>query len=421
MTARPRAAVAGPRLLVVVLAAIVLVAACSTSSGTGAEPRVLRVLMTEDWVSDPFLDAVREFERSHPGVRIRIERGSINQMADAVRAGISSGDPPDVVQSHAYSSASLGLAQPLDDLWARHLTTGEFLPGAVDDVTWAGRRYGVPLDANAMALLYNAEHFAAAGLSPPGPHTTLEEFEQIARALTTPDGHRRGLAVPLSNWTTYGWVRAHGGEVATVGDDAMPRFTLDSPRAVDTLTFLARLVRDGVAFGPAPLDAVSADAYALFEAGRASMHTSGSWDLVRLRREAAGGRWGVALMPGAAAGGGTVIGGSSLWVPVGSDQRELAFEFMLHLTSDPYALRFAAEEGRLPVRPRLFDDEVFADPDLRAFLEQSQTASVPVINAFRDAIVAFEQALTDVLVHGAEPGAALGRAQARAVASHPPP
>lgn len=402
------------------LVAAALLAACG-GSGASAQPTVLRVLMTEDWVTDPFLDAVRDFETMHPEVRIRVERSSINQMVAEVRAGISRDEPPDVVQSHAYSSASLGLAQPLDDLWEGRLDPADFLPGAVEDVTWAGRLYGVPLDANAMALIYNADHFEQAGVSPPGPDTTLAEFERIAKALTTADGTRKGLAIPLSNWTTYGWIRAHGGEVTTVTDDGEPRFSLDSPRSVEALSFLAGLVADGAAFVPVPVDARSADAFALFASGQVSMHTSGSWDLVRVRREVADGRWGVALMPrDLQADSGTVIGGSSLWVPVGSDHRELAFEFMVHLTSDEYALRLATEEGRLPVRPRLFDDAALDDAELGMFLRQAQTAHPPLINAFDGAISAFERALEEILVEGGDPSDSLARAQARAEAAPTP-
>jgi ABC-type glycerol-3-phosphate transport system substrate-binding protein len=414
--------VLGARLVALGLAlalAAATLAACGDA--TPPEPTVLRVLMTDDWVTPPFIDAIREFERDHPDVRVNVSRGNISRMADAVRAGISSGEPPDVVQSHAFSAAGLGLAEPLDDLWAAHLRPEEFLPGAVEDVTWAGRRYGVPLDTNAMVVLYNADHFRDAGLAPPGPDTTFAEFEALARALTTPDGSRRGLAVSLSNWTSYGWVRANGGELVRVGDNGDVRLTLDAPPVVDALGFLARLVSDGWAFGPEPVDSRSADAYALFQAGLASMHTSGSWDLVRVRKEAPGTDWGVAMMPHALDGTGTVMGGSSLWVPRGSPNRELAFEFMLHVISDRYALRFAKEEGRLPVRPRLFSDPHFADPDLRVFLEQLPSARPLTLGAFDGASKAFEAALGDVLGNHQDAATALGEAQTRAVASLGPP
>jgi multiple sugar transport system substrate-binding protein len=403
-----------------VVAVLALVATGCGGSGSGGSDTVLHVMMTDDWVTAPYLDAVREFERTHPNVRVNTEKRQISDIVDEVRAGISSGNPPDLVQGHAHSGAGQQLAQPVDDLWQRHgLRPDEFLPGAVQDVTWGGRRYGLPLDSNAMVILYNIDHFRAAGLSPPGTTTSFADLERMAQALTTPDGSRRGLVIPLSTWVTYGWIKANGGEVVQVGPDGKPTFSFDQPAVVDAITYLDRMVDAGWAWGPIGPDARSADAYALFRSGAASMHTSGSWDLVKISKEAPGGNYGVALMPRGLSGAtaGTAMGGSSLWIPVGSDQRDLAFEFMLLLTSDRYALRFAKDEGRLPVRPRLFNDPYFQDPKLRVFVEQLNTAYPPILGALHEASEAFEDALTQIMREQAPPAAALQAAQARAAAS----
>ncbi|HVL27907.1 MAG TPA: extracellular solute-binding protein, partial [Acidimicrobiales bacterium] len=347
-----------------VTAAVVATACGGGGSGSTA---VLRVVMTDDWVTPPFTDAVREFERTHRGVRVDIDKGPIGRMADVVRAGIASGAPPDVVQGHAHTGAGQDLADPVDDLWVDHgISADEYLPGAVEDVTWAGRRYGVPLDSNAMALIYNRDIFDAAGVPPPDPSMSFLDFERMAARLTSPDGSRRALVVPVDTWVTYGWLRANGGGLVEVDEAGRPTFTLNQPAVVDTLAFLRRLIDTGIAYGPSGPDARSTDAYALFRSGAAAMYASGSWDLVRILREEPGGRYGVALMPRGTTGAtqGTAMGGSSLWIPRGAQNRELAFEFMLLLTSDRYALRFAREEGRLPVRPRVLSDPYFAEPRL---------------------------------------------------------
>ena len=399
--------------------ALVVGTACADAEPKGPDT-VLRVMMTDDWVTPPYIDAVREFERRHPNVRVDTDKASSGRMGDVVRAGISSGGPPDVVQSHAHTGAGQGLAQSVDDLWERHgLRPEEFIPGAVEDVTWGGRRYGLPLDSNAMVILYNVDHFRAAGIEPPGPSTTFADFERIAQALTTPDGSRRGLVIPLNTWVTYGWIKANGGELVEVDASGRPRFSFAEPPVVEAVGFLDRLIEAGWAYGPAGGDAASADAYALFRSGAASMHASGSWDLVKVLKEAPQGNYGVALMPRGLTGttAGTVMGGSSLWIPLGSKHRDLAFEFMLLLTSDPYALRLAKEEGRLPVRPRLFGDAYFQSPQLKVFMEQLATAHPPLLGALHEASAAFENALTQVLRQQADPEVALRAAQQSAVAT----
>jgi multiple sugar transport system substrate-binding protein len=369
-------------------------------------------------VTPPFVDAVRSFERLHPDVRIVIEKGPITIIPDAVRAGISSGAPPDVVQGHAFSAAGQGLAQPLDDLWAAHLDPAEFFPGAIEDVTWAGRLYGVPLDTNALVLMYNVDQLRGAGVPEPGPSITFAEFEALARALTTPDGQRRGFVVPNSTWWTYGWIRANGGEMVEITDDGRAHLSLDAPEVVQALDFLSGLIEKGYAFGPRAADSHTGDAVALFASGAASMYASGSWDLTALRKALPEANFRAALMPrgGGGATVGSAMGGSSMWVPQNAEQRELAFEFMTHLISDPHALRLAKEEGRLPVRARVFEDPYFADGDLRVFLEQLTTAHPPKLGAFDGPSEEFAAVLDDVFrTGGADPAVALRNAQLRAL------
>ena len=405
------------------LAALLLLVSVACVPEPTQPVTLLRVLMTDDWVSPPFLDAIRTFERAHPDVRVVIEKGPITLIPDGVRAGISSGAPPDVVQGHAFSAASQGLAQPLDDLWATRLRADEFFPGAVEDVTWDGRRYGVPLDTNALVLMYNADHLREAGVPEPGPGMTFGEFEAMARALTTPDGRRRGFVVPNSTWWTYGWIRANGGETLNVGDDGKVRLALDSPATIEAVSFLSGLIEKGYAFPPRAADSHTGDAVALFASGAASMYASGSWDLTALRKAVPAADFRTALMPrGDGAGpGGSAMGGSSMWVPEKAQHRRLAFEFMTHLISDDNALRLAKEEGRLPARPRVFDDPYFADRDQRVFLEQLATAHPPRLGAFHGPSEEFAAALDSVFrASGADPAVALAEAQQRALAALAP-
>ena len=402
---------------------VVLAAACSSrDDATPDQPTILRVLMTDDWVTDPFVAAVRDFERSHPNVRVDVDRAPISHMIDTVTAAIKSGVSPDVVQAHAFSAAAQGLAKPLDSLWAkgRPLDTDEFLPGAIDDVTWAGHLYGVPLDTNALFLLYDADQFTAAHVNPPDGTFTFASFETAARSLSAPDGSRRALAMPTSTWWTYGWIKANGGEVLHVDADRKVRLTFDDPAVVGALDYLGRLVRENLAFPPRAADSHSGDALALFRSGSAAALASGSWDLAIVKKDVAGAKYRSTLMPtGVAGNNATVMGGSSMFVPTGSHQKDLAFEFMAHLVSDTYALRLAKEEGRLPVRPRVYDDPYFDTPDLKAVIDQLPSASPFKLSAFPAAHDVFADAVDRVLRGGSDAAAVMAEAQERAQALIP--
>jgi multiple sugar transport system substrate-binding protein len=407
------------RSLALLLLLCAVLSACSSVPESGSPATRLRILMTDDWGSRPaFLAAVRDFESSHEGVRVDVQKLPIRNMAEAVRGQVTAGDPVDLVQWHAFAAGAQGLAEPVDDLWEEAgMKADEFFPGAITDVKWGENLYGVPLDINALVLFYRPENFAAAGLPPPGEAMTFGDLERYGDAMALPDGSRRVIAIANSYWAAYGWVRSNGGELVTVVD-GKPKFTLDAPEVVDTLAFLSRMVKEGKAFAPAGANS-SADSLALFRAGRAAMHASGSWDLANLDREALGTTYGAAPMPGGITGRteGSVTGGSSLFVPKGARNRKLAFELARTIIEDKHALRLAKEERRLPVRPRVYSDEFFDDPTLDVVLKQLETAHPLLIEAFPGAAAAWDAAFTEVMRNGADPATTLAAAQAKAESS----
>lgn len=400
------------------LVATALIAACAGLAGEQTEERaraagtVLQVLLADDWATvEPVIDAVRTFERDHPGVRVQVSGAQFSHIPDMALTGGRGGDPVDVAQWHAFAAGAQGLAEPLDDLWQGRLSADEFFPGAVDDVTWAGTRYGVPLDTNVLLLMANPRLLAERKAKlPQGPYT-FAEVEQIARTVTVGGRDVRGIALPSSAWVAYGWIRANGGEIVEVhGADV--RFTLDAPQVVEALGFLGRLAEEGLAFPPV-IAGSSEDAFSLFQAGKTALHLSGMWDAVAAGSETGGMEPLVLPLPQGARGTtrGTVLGGSSLYVPRGAPNRELAFEFMLHLASDGYALRLAEEEGRLPTRPRTFEAFVAQRPVFATALEELQWAAVMRLIAFPTAQAAFDKALEDIFTGRVDPAVALTRAQ----------
>ncbi len=376
--------------------------------------------MTDDWVTPPFLDAVRGFEAANDGIKVVIDKKPIATMLDDLASGNLGVTPPDVVQNHAFAAGSRGLARPVDDLWEKkHLTDAEFFPGAVDDVMWAGRHYGVPLDTNALVMVYNADLLRGAGVTAPSGPMTFADFEALARAVTTPDGSRRAIGLGTSIFRTYGWVAADGGNWLKLTPEGEPAFTLDSPETVEALTFIAGLVGKGLAFAPIPPGTGSSSVYALFESGTTVFQATGSWDVARLRKSRPDVEFGVIPMPRGRSGPGvgTSLGGSSLFIPADSKQAELAFDFMLHVTEDRYALRLAKDEGRLPVRPRVYADPYFDDPVQQTMLAEVKVARPAKLDAFPAVVSALSTGIDQMLREQKDPQATLAEVQRQAVAS----
>lgn len=396
------------------VAVLLVLTACS---GTTASETVIRVIMADDWAGTaPVVDVVRRFEASHPDVRVQIEPVAFEFMAEAIESGITAGDPVDVAQFHAFAMGALGLAERVDDLWSRHaLTEDEFFPGTVDDVRWGDALYGVPLDANAMLMVFNADAFRAADVPEPQPGYTFADLREMAERLDTVES--RALSFSSSTWRMFGWIVSNGGDVVRIGPDGSATFTFDLPQNVETLSFLAELVRDDLAFPPLGRLGDLEDAFELLRSEATTMLPTGSWDLAGL--EHAGVDWarGVAVMPSGARGragsGGSVLGGSSLLIPAGARNKDLAFEFMLAMIDDEAGVRLAREEGRLPARLSVYDDPFFQTAEMRTFFDQMLLAKPFLLEAFPAEHTIFRQAILTILRGERGAAAALADAQER--------
>jgi multiple sugar transport system substrate-binding protein len=405
------------RRVAVALLIAVVASACASTPGA-AEPTVLRVVMADDWASVPVVGQVIDaFERDHAGVRVEIQPSPFSQIPELVRSAMELGQPFELAHWHAFAAAAADTAEPIDDLWeTAGLRTSDYLPGAIEDVTWDGALYGLPLDVNALVLMVNAEQLEEAGLDPEDLRTP-ERFRAAAATLRSETEAEHAIAVTASSWSAYGWMTAAGGRLID-GTDAsgVPRFTFEDPGNVAALELLVDLVASGDAPPPFAPD-LSLDAIASFSSGETALHVSGSWDLPVTRR---------ALEEGSAvedimvlplpqqdpANPRTVLGGSSLFIPKGAQHRDLTFELMLALTADDVALALAAQEGRLPPRASVYDDPMFASsPDLAAFVEQLPDANVMPLIAYPEVANAFREGLERTLTQRRTPAEAMAEVQ----------
>jgi multiple sugar transport system substrate-binding protein len=413
------------RLVAALVGAGLLLVGCTGASGA-PDPVTLRVVLADDWASAPLVgEVVDAFEREHPGVRVQIHGSPFSQIPEVVAAAGELGQPYDLAHWHAFAAAAAGLAEPVDDLWdAAGLEPGGFLPGAVIDVTWDGRRYGLPLDVNALVLLANGDLLEAAGLTSDDLRGIDTFAERAAELAALPDTDH-ALVVTGSSWAAYGWIVAAGGQLvelapdgtAALDDEGLPTFTFEDPATVAALEALVELVRSGSAPPPLAPD-LAISAVAPFADGRAALHTSGSWDLPITRRamelDAEVDEVLVLPLPQAEpARPRTVLGGSSLFLPVGGDHRELAFALSRTLTEREIGVALAETEGRLPARRDAYDDPLFrSSPDLAAFVTQLDHAMVMPLIAFPEVSIAFVDGLEAVFAQRSTPAEAMADVQA---------
>ncbi len=366
-------------------------------------PFVLNVWFADDYYNEaPITDLMKEFKQAYPNITVAVNHSEWGRMRNRLRDAVGAGNPPDVAHQHAFVFGAQGFAEPLDDLWQAwgQEARNRFLPNALEDVTWNGVKYGVPLDINTIFLFYNKSMFKEAGLAEPGSNYTYAQLLSDARKLTKADGSRFGLAIKPGAWDVFGLVRSNGGELLDeTGGTATSR--LDDPANVQMLQLLTDMVnKDRVS--PQPANAGKRqDPVDLFKQRKTAMFFSGPWDLKELEKNAPEvyNEVGTATMPKGLDGktNGSVQGGGSLFVPKGAQHREAAFEFMKWAASPRYQIRLAREMGRFPVLNELYSDAFFTNNTLlQPFLEQLKTARPYKLEAYSLGDVTWENSIATI-------------------------
>ena len=207
-------------------------------------------------------------------------------------AAANAGKGPDVGVMHLdqlATNAARSVIVPLDDVAeAINLQESDFIgpvwaPGIYEDA-----RYGIPLDVHCLAMFWNEDHFAEAGIS--AAPTDAASLDEACMKL-----QQAGFEQPM--WMPNLWP-AHlmflsllwqfGGEPYTEdGSEA----TFDSEAGVSALTWMTEQVDKGYSPGNVDQDAQ----YLAFKNGKNSITWDGIWQINDLK--AAGMSFGIAPLP----------------------------------------------------------------------------------------------------------------------------
>jgi len=255
-------------------------------------------------------EQVQAFGAENPAVRV--EPDFAPDWLDVFRKDVAAGTPPDAAfHSHDAVGGAVreGAVENLEPLLGRQrdFRDGDFERGAWGATLYEGKRWGLPWEGGAYALVFNADLFQAANLPAPDPRKrmTWDDLLGIARRLTVDGAGRhptdvgfdpRGTQVygfaSNTSWGLAGFIMSGGGELLT----ADARVPVDAPEALEALQFVADLQSRHLVAAPAPEPPADPGSGALaFERGNVAMAYEGAW---RLRQfNAAGVRWGALPAP----------------------------------------------------------------------------------------------------------------------------
>jgi multiple sugar transport system substrate-binding protein len=373
--------------------AVAVLLACAP--GKGAE----EVVFWQFWPLEVITPIVQQFEREHPGVKVRVEQLTWDGGKDKITAAVAAGDPPDLcelgstymprfLESGALADWSAGVADLRDSLRGWDLCR-------IGDAI-----YGLPWQLGTRALFYNKTLLARAGLDSTRAPETWDELRHAAERVHALGSGVHGYGVSANDrqklfkkFMPYAW--GNGGEILSPDLDSS-RF--ESPANREALEFYLGLRKVGMLGMQADLDKE-------FKEGRLGLQISGAWLFKQIPAEAPDLRYGVALVPRPAAGRGihaSFAGGEVLVSFNASRRREQALRLARFLVRPDNALALA--QAAMSVQPAAVAADTAAffreHAGLGVMIRQFQTAHATPNHPEWDAMEAaiedeIEQALYD--------------------------
>lgn len=368
------------------IAGVLLVAACtptpatSTTTSTPAPPISTTTaapttttlpldgsrLSVWGWASTPGVDgdllaALDRFGRE-TGAVVAFEPQTDEEVA--LEAGLAGDHPPDAffldsfLFPHFEASGTLAtvpegaIADPTD-----------FFPALRDVFTIDGTWYCPATEVATLALVYDPDALAAAGLPVP---TRWEDLAAAATALTT-DGGRVGLALPAgyARWAPF--LFQAGAGLASGG-----RVTLDDQAARTALSFLAGLYASGSTADPSDLGAgTGAEAFGM---GTAAMTVEPNAVVSYLRSSFPDRHFAVAPLPTGPAGPATLAFSACLAVPDKAADPQASWSLVDFLSSTKISDARLRHADSMPARQSAMAAWTEVHPGYEAFADQLPVA-----------------------------------------------
>ena len=395
------------------------------------------VRSNNDWL----VAAVKQFNAAQSDVHVTLlQEPTYQDLFTKYKAGLSSGDLPDVAQFEDTTVAQLIDSQSTMPVQAcidaTHYDLSDYLPRALQFYSYGGVQRSMPWAVSNIILYYDPGKFAKAGLDPNKPPQTLEEVRLDAQKIVASGVAPHGIALHQQPYVLEFLLAKSGGEYVNNGNGRLARATqanLTSPVALQIWTWWDDMVHSGLALDTGP-DPNSIDHMLAIGTGNAVMTFEasgviGAIEAVLSSGQYKGVRIATAPLPALTTGGGVPVGDGSLWISAKSapEKRAAAWKLIQFLDQPDQQAALATEGGYVPIRISATKDPALlakwaADPNLRVSYNQltSGTSSNANIGSLigdyqgvRDSVL---DGLTQMLRNGLTPAAAAALAQREATA-----
>ncbi|MFN8527367.1 MAG: sugar ABC transporter substrate-binding protein [Anaerolineae bacterium] len=285
-------------LVLLVVALLLLVTSVSAQDAV-----TVRYMLWDTNQLPAYQQCADAFTAANPGINVSIEQLGWDDYWTAITTGFISGDAPDVFTDHLAKYPEFVALEQLVDIQPLverdGVATDIYYPGLADLWTKDGARFGLPKDWDTIAVVYNADLLAAAGVDPAVMNDwtwNLDDggtFLQTIAQLTIDANGNNGLSPDFdpNNVTQYGFVPdGMGGAYGQTQWSALAASTgwtfnegpwatsynYGDERFINTVQWWADLALVHH-FAPAYADVTSIGSSTLFQAGNIAMTMNGSW------------------------------------------------------------------------------------------------------------------------------------------------
>ena len=349
------------------------------------------------------------FMAANPGVKVSVTPVDWGQAVAKLQTAIAGKTTPDVSQMGTDMMGQFGATGAFEAVPADIAPTGYF-ESAWNTNTVDGVVSGVPWYVETRLLYYRTDILTKAGIT--SPPATWDDLKTAAKAMKAKGGSKWGIGLGTKNWQEYfPFLWSNGGDVV----DASGNPTLNSPQAVEALTFYKSFFEEGLTPKSVP---EGTDPATPFVKGDTPMFFSGPWHLAGVK--AAGGaaiegKWAIAPMVKKVTAT-SFLGGSNIVVFKNSKNKDAAWAFVKFLSDPKTQATWFTTSGDLPAVQTGWDDPaVKTDPNLAMFGEQlKDTKAQPVSATWSELSSAINDTLEKMTTGTMTPQAAADEMQAEA-------
>ncbi|MEU1371233.1 extracellular solute-binding protein [Streptomyces sp. NPDC005803] len=354
------------------MALLMAATGCVDGSGSGAVTGKVTSLTVLDYYTqrsehaqwDQVLDACGKTA----GVRIEHTSVPPASLIPRVLRQASARTLPDLLMLDNADLQRIAQTGALTPLSRYGIDTGGFAEGILSAGTYEGEVYGLAPYVSTVALFYNKDMLAEAGVAVP---RTWDELKEAAAGLTRHG--RYGMAVDAnatfeSSWQFLPFLWSNGGNEKR----------LDTPQAAQALQLWVDLVRNG-SMSKSVLNWTQADVHDQFAAGRTAMMINGPWRIAALDKDKDL-HWGVAPIPVPRLGQSPVtpLGGEVWTLPRSrsEDRQRKAADVLACLNTPSNTLTLAKQHFTVPSRTAVAARYAEQDPSMAVFVKSVRGARV---------------------------------------------